>query len=135
MRSLILRRPEVRFSTSSAGGGGTSLESLEGINADGTLGTGGAFFGLAERLGVAGREPPLVFRTLAADGGRVLLDGVPTSAVVGISATDAAVALFRRLASSDGDGSCDASGKSFPSIVVRRLLRMACWRGVAGLGE
>lgn len=137
--SFIFRSPDVRFSTSSDGG--TWSDSLDGRKAFGTLGTGGALRGLADRLGVAGRElfdfrrpvtvPVADFIDAAEDA---LLVGLAELSNLPISIGATPLTLFLRLASTEGD-SPEGLGRSLPSIVVRRFLRMACWRGVAGRGE
>lgn len=109
MTSLILRRPlescSILSSFSALGSVGrvTSSASFEGRKAGGTLGTGGAFLGLADRLGVPGREP-LVLRGVedfageaAGFGSEPLKSGMAIGAV--------AFALRLRLASRVGDAS------------------------------
>lgn len=115
--------------------------SFEGMYDVGTLGTGGAFRGLAVRLGVPAREPPLVFLAVGFvgdfEGVAGALSAEFSSMVLVISwLVGAGAELFLRLASTEGDDSRDGSGSSLASMVLRRfLLRIACCRGVAGLGE
>lgn len=109
MTSLILRRPDVSCSILSSVpsflsvGSVTSSASFDGRNADGTLGTGGAFLGLADRLGVPGREP-LVFRgEVDFAGVAVLFCSGPVKSPMAMGAV--AFALRLRLASRVGDAS------------------------------
>lgn len=144
--SLIFRRPEARFSTSSDGGPGS--DSLEGKKTFGTLGTGGALRGLVERFGVPGREfgfrRPVTVPVADFNEADDDLNDTVDAALLGVRLAELArssmpmgatpLTLFLRLASTDGD-SPEGSGRSLPSIVWRLFFRMACWRGVAGRGE
>lgn len=137
MTSFIFRRPEARFSTSSDGE--TGSEGLDGKNAFGTLGTGGALRGLVDRFGVPEREfgfrrpvtVPVADFNDADDDLKDTVDaallGVRLAELVRSSMPIGAtpLTLFLRLASTDGD-SPEGLGRSLPSIVCRLFFRIAC---------
>lgn len=109
MTSLILRRPLESCSILSpssllfSAGRVTSSASFEGRKAGGTLGTGGAFLGLADRLGVPAREPLVLRGVEDFAGTAAVFCSEPLKSAMAMGAV--AFALRLRLASSVGEAS------------------------------